>query len=84
MELVPKTYIITKYVLCYHHKFLDDTICTRLRQSPLFQYYSEIHMKLVAIKYLWNSTRETPKHTDLPHHTVMLAYNLGKAKQFEG
>ena len=30
-------------------------------------------MKLVVIKYLWNSTKETPSHTGLPPHTVMLS-----------
>ena len=36
MELAPKAYMISKYFyasLCFHHKFLDDTICSsdRLR-----------------------------------------------------
>ena len=78
MELAPKAYMISKYFyasLCYHHKFLDDTICSsdRLRQSPLFQHCSENHMKLAVIKYPWNSTRETPSRTGLPPHTVMLS-----------
>ena len=78
MELAPKAYLISKYFyasLCYHHKFLDNTICSsdRLRQSPLFQHCSENHMKLAVIKYPWNSTRETPSHTGLPPHTVMLS-----------
>ena len=30
-------------------------------------------MELAVIKCLWNSTRETPPHTGLPLHTVMLS-----------
>jgi len=78
MELGPKAYIITQYLyasLCYHYKFLDDTICStdRLRQSPLFQHCSQSHMELAVIKYPWDATRETPSFTGLPPHTVMLA-----------
>ena len=78
MELATKAYIITKYFnasLCYHQKSLDNTICSsdRLRQSPLFQQCSKNHMKLAVIKHPRDSKRETPSHTGLPPHPVMLS-----------